>query len=195
MNLFDIFPNVLNPIIVSRLDSNVEAAILSVCLNRWANESADEDGWIHFTRKQLCELTGLTENKIKVSERFLKNRDIIKTKISNGARFYKVDFTKVQDVSGYRLKPTFLEKLDNNAKATLLFVFYLEFNQDNRVELCEKIPSKQIELATGMDKNSQIYARDSLLGMNYLRCVSKKDLLYKLNIDKLVENNLVKISD
>ncbi|MEX0596600.1 MAG: hypothetical protein WD512_08870 [Candidatus Paceibacterota bacterium] len=195
MSLFDISPQVLNPILVSRLDGNVEASILLRCLERWCRDKADESGWANFTRSELQELTGLTENKIKVSVRLLKRKEILQTKVKKGIRFYKIDSIKIEKLSGFQLRPTILKKLDNNAKAALLLVYYLEFNQDNKISLFAEIPSKVIEIATGMDENAQIYARDSLLGMNLLRRLSENEYSYVLNIEQLVEKKIVVVEN
>lgn len=191
MSLFDIFPHVLNPILVSRLDGNVEASILLRCLERWCRDKADESDWANFTLSELQELTGLTENKIKVSVRILKKKEVLQTKVKKGIRFYKIDSIKIENLSGFKLRTTLLKKLDNNAKAALLLVYYLEFNEDNKTSLFAEIPSKLIEIATGMDENAQIYARDSLLGMNLLRRFTENEYSYVLNIEQLVKREIV----
>lgn len=192
MILSDIlFPIYLNPFLISRLDGNVEASILLFWLKRLMKDKSDNDGWAFITRDELCELTGLSESKVQVSERFLKKRTILETKMRKGNRFYKIDSSILPELSGYRVRASLIKLLGNNAKAAFLLTYFLEFNERKKIPLFAEIPSKDIEFLTGLTENSQIFARDSLIGLNFLQRLDKKGNNYVLNPDELLKKGII----
>lgn len=193
MSIYDLSPTVINPILVSRLDGNVEAAILLSFFDSTINSNPKNNGWEHFAINQLCEITGLSENKVKLSIRTLKKINAIRTKRNCGAVFYNINSLKIQELVGYKINPSLLKKLGSNAKAVVLLSMFLEFNRENGIPLVAKLPSVEIKHLTGMKTNCQIYARDSLLGMKFLRIFDKDDSTFVLDESELVKSGIIKI--
>lgn len=190
-NFYDLFPNVINPIIVSRLESNVEAAILITYIQECSQTDSDHEGWIFFQKNQLQEFTGLSKSKIEECISYLKKKLLVETKPFKGSRLYKINYLKYREIAGYNFKPSLLVKLKNNAKAALLLEIYLELNKWNGCEFIAEIPSATMTLLSGMDKESQIYAKNSLLNKNYLTQFEKNKNTYKLNGEELVKDNII----
>lgn len=185
MNFFDFIPNIINPYFLNKLDSNVDAAIMLECVKRISTDSADEDGFTFIDLKMFKDMTGLSENKIKTSERFLKKKNLVVTKTEKRIKFYKLNYSEYVKILGIGIKPTIVEKLNHNAKAAFLLSFFIDYSNSQGIPLFSEIPLKEIELLTGLDRKSQIYARDSLLGYKLLDTFYHKNKKqYKLNIDE-----------
>ncbi len=185
INLFDFIPNIINPYMIKKLASNVEAAILLECIKSISSDSSDENGKTFIQLNQLQKMTGLSENKIKNSERFLKKKNLIITKIENRIKYYKLNYSEYLTVKGIAIKPTLVGKLNHNAKAALLLTFYVDYNNSQGISLISAIPSREIEYLTGLDRKSQIYARDSLLSYQLIKTLQcEKESQYVLNVDE-----------
>jgi len=168
-SIFDLLPININPFFLSRLNSNVDAALLLEVLNRDFYSDSNNEGYIHYTRKKLMEKTGLSENKLKKAAAFLKKKKFLKIKIEKGFRLYFVNQEKYSELLGYKIYPSLIRKLKNNSKATYLLKFILDYYNFIGDEISLEIPSSTLEILSGLDKNSQIYARDTLLGLGYLK--------------------------
>lgn len=184
-SLFDLLPFKISPFYISRLDSNMDAALLLEALHRYYSDP-DDEGYIHYTRDKLMEFTGLSENQVKKAETFLKKKKILKTKIEKGMRLYRLDSEKYSELVGYSVYSGLVRKLNHNSKASYLFSFIHEYYNFIGDEIPFEIPSKNLEMLSGLDKNAQSYARDTLLSFDLLKYEkSKNTKKYFLNYEKI----------
>ena len=174
---------------VSKLASNLDSILLLEALHRFYYSSSDDEGFIHYTRNKLIEFTGLSENQIKKAETFLKKKKLLKTKFEKGMRFYWLDTVKYSELLGYPVYAGFIKKLNHNSKASYLLLFIFEYYNNIGDEIPFEIPSMNLEMLSGLNKNAQIYARDTLLSFGLLKYDKQKDskkyFLNFKNIDKL----------
>lgn len=184
--LFDLIPLNINPFMVSRLDSNLDSVLLLEVLYRFYYSDSDDEGYIHYTRNKLMEFTGLSENQIKKAETFLKKKKILKTKLEKGMRFYWLDTEKYSELLGYPIYSGLVRKLTHNSKASYLLLFIHEYYNIIGDEIPFEIPSMNLETLSGLEKNAQIYARDTLLSFGLLKYEKKKNTKkYFLNYENI----------
>jgi len=183
---------ILNPIYISNLESNLEAALILQLLFNIEIENEIED-FVIISRMEIGKYTGLSDYQVKKGETYLKNNNFIEIEIVNKVRHYKIDYQKYNSVNGISPGLFFIKKLKNNPEAALLLKSFID--NDNKFDnnLRYEIPSTAISLSTGLDRKSQIYARDTLLGFKLLDTENKNDIkLYSINQKNL--NKFIKAS-
>jgi hypothetical protein len=185
-SLFDLLPFKISPFYISRLDCNIDAALLLEAINQFYYSDSDNEGYIHYTRNKLMEFTGLSENQIRKSETFLKKKKILEIKIGKGLRLYRIDSQKYSELLGYPVYSSLVRKLNHNSKASYLLFFMQNYYNFIGDEITFEIPSEKLEMLSGLDKNAQIYARDTLLSYDLLKYEKSRDpQKYHLNFENI----------